>query len=82
MCPFRALMLFLCSIGAVVTGYTVLASFDNADAKEVLLPQSAGTSKRVIQCCGIVILVLIHIDVFLQLGYLKALVHAGLGIVT
>ena len=84
MCPFRVLMLFLCSIASVVGAYFLISSDTSLSLslKEKLL----GTSHRVqvalqvTKVFGMCFLLMLHLDVFLQLGYAKAFIHSALGI--
>ena len=84
MCPFRLIMLFFCSIGSIAGTYMIFST-------DSMLPYGIKNTYqspilplpiKVIKVLVVAVLVAIHADVFLQLGYTKAFVHAALDIPT
>jgi len=84
MCPFRLLMIFICSMCAIVGGYLFVGTQQalSLDLKERLIGGSyrVALAVRVIKGFGALLLFLIHFDVFMQLGYSKTFLHSALGI--
>ena len=77
-------MIFVCSLVAVLTGYILAhqAPGHYLGLKERLIGDSYRMSVVISVVKGFIVafLLLVHLDVFLQLGYSKALVHSALGI--
>jgi hypothetical protein len=77
-------MIFLCSLVTVLTGYVLAhqAPGHYVGLKERLLGDSYRISVVISVVKGLIVafLLLVHLDVFLQLGYSKALVHSALSI--